>query len=435
MKNFTIIFAFLAIVIGKLNAQNECSAYFSTTQYQGYTTFYGAAYDQDSLPYSVSDWSWTIDGVGSVSTDSIFSYQFSTNDTFAVCLTIQSDDCYSTWCNNIIVDNNQCNILVTGTVTNASSNEANDGAILVDVSGGAVPYTFFWGDSITTQNRTNLSGGSYFLTVTDDNSCYAVEQYYIDWGDTDTNTNAYLNINIQTTDASSEFECNGTAEAFVSDGTPPFTYSWFNGATSSTTSNLCYGFCTVTVTDATGRTGAAFNLISFPEVTDTTLSQVDTCFIYAEIDTAFIYQIIYDSTGFYFGWSIVTDTDTINILAPYNIDSTGTYLVTLIINCASGSRYQLSFSDIYTVSDGDLLLSIRENFSAEYVKIYPNPVKDVLNINTSAFLDFVEIANSNGQILYRGSQTQINTSKFQAGVYLVKVTLKDSSVKYAKIIK
>jgi hypothetical protein len=49
---------------------------------------------------------------------------------------------------------------------------ANDGAIDLTVSGGTSPYTFNWtGAAGTSEDPSNLAGGTYTVTVTDNNGC------------------------------------------------------------------------------------------------------------------------------------------------------------------------------------------------------------------------------------------------------------------------
>lgn len=52
-----------------------------------------------------------------------------------------------------------------------SSNNGNDGSVTANVSGGTSPYTYLWSNGATTSSITNLSSGSYEVTVTDKNNC------------------------------------------------------------------------------------------------------------------------------------------------------------------------------------------------------------------------------------------------------------------------
>jgi hypothetical protein len=55
------------------------------------------------------------------------------------------------------------------------------------------------------------------------------------------------------------------------------------------------------------------------------------------------------------------------------------------------------------------------------VTIYPNPVKDVLNIDCFDKVESVEIFNLLGQQVYAGTKTTIDVSNFAKGNYVVKV--------------
>jgi hypothetical protein len=55
-------------------------------------------------------------------------------------------------------------------VKNLSSHLNHDGSIALEVKGGKGPYTYFWSDSVTTQNRENLKAGTYKVSVSDADS-------------------------------------------------------------------------------------------------------------------------------------------------------------------------------------------------------------------------------------------------------------------------
>jgi len=70
------------------------------------------------------------------------------------------------------------------------------------------------------------------------------------------------------TGVTSNIICNGLSDGSinlsVTGGTPPYTYSWSNGATTQDISNLSSGYYNVTVTDAVGQTESSTFYISEP---------------------------------------------------------------------------------------------------------------------------------------------------------------------------
>src|SRR5690606_30680495 len=60
---------------------------------------------------------------------------------------------------------------VVGTKTDISCYGANDGSIVLNVTGGSSPYTYSWSNAATSQSIANLIKGTYTVTVTDANNC------------------------------------------------------------------------------------------------------------------------------------------------------------------------------------------------------------------------------------------------------------------------
>ena len=73
------------------------------------------------------------------------------------------------------------------------------------------------------------------------------------------------------------------------------------------------------------------------------------------------------------------------------------------------------------------------------LKIYPNPIKDYLAVDTSFQnqIASIEIINTLGQVVLKENNVtnKIDTDKLQAGVYVTKIILKDGKVINRKIIK
>ncbi len=130
--------------------------------------------------------------------------------------------------------------------SSAGSCDSNGFSIAI-VTGGNAPYNYLWSTGATTTFIDNLDPGNYSLTVTDDKNC------------TKSATVTILPYpDIQLSVISSNTTCNGTsngaATANATGGTPPYSYLWSNGETSSSINDLTFGTYSVTVTDATDCT-------------------------------------------------------------------------------------------------------------------------------------------------------------------------------------
>lgn len=136
------------------------------------------------------------------------------------------------------------------------------GTITAYVSGGILPYSYYWiPDTVTgqgTNSLTNLCQGTYLLTVTDNNGCTKTGTRTIT-----ATTNLAITFTKTNTLCSA---CNGTIKANVTGGTPPFTFNWSAnvgaGQGTDSVSHLCQGTYSVTVTDFIGCTKVASTFIS-----------------------------------------------------------------------------------------------------------------------------------------------------------------------------
>lgn len=72
------------------------------------------------------------------------------------------------------------NIEVQYTITNASTMDASDGAIIIDSTfGGNEPYSYQWGDGGVGSFRNNLPIGNYQVTIIDADSCSTIQNFEI----------------------------------------------------------------------------------------------------------------------------------------------------------------------------------------------------------------------------------------------------------------
>ena len=148
-----------------------------------------------------------------------------------------------------------------GSSSDISCNGADDGSIDIDVEGTG-PFTYEWSDGPTTQDRSSLASGTY--TVTDATGCEAVVSETITEPDVlEADISAVSDYN------GYNISCAGGNDGFAtvsgSGGTPPYSYDWSDGQTTSTAINLEAGFYSVTITDANGCDASTDVTLTEPE--------------------------------------------------------------------------------------------------------------------------------------------------------------------------
>jgi hypothetical protein len=153
---------------------------------------------------------------------------------------------------------NPSGMSVTGSAQNVNCAGAANGSINITVSGGTGNKTYLWSNGATTANLSNLSAGTYSVTVTDAAGCTATASFTI-------SAPSALTVTGNTTAISCAGMNNGSITVTANGGTGNKTYTWNNGATGSTINNLGAGNYTVTATDANGCTASASFSISAPQ--------------------------------------------------------------------------------------------------------------------------------------------------------------------------
>lgn len=169
-------------------------------------------------------------------------------------VTVTSQTCSETFSATINAAPSALN--VSSAVTPESCIGLSDGQITLTVTGGTPPYSYNWsGSSSTTNVASNLSAGNYSCTVTDANGCtepigpinIATPTDGIDFS-----TVASDNLCLGFCDG--QIQLNPSFQGAVTGAT----YTWSNGATTPTISQLCDGAYSVTVTPIGGSCGGNY---------------------------------------------------------------------------------------------------------------------------------------------------------------------------------
>lgn len=149
--------------------------------------------------------------------------------------------------------------------TNVSCFGGNNGAINISVTGATGTVSYNWGAGITTQNRNNLTNGTYTVTVTDLAGC------------TDTASATITQPTaLSATATPANVTCfggnNGGITLTATGGTPNYTYNWGGGITSQNRTNISFGNYSVTVTDSKSCTVTANATVTQPSQISVTAS-------------------------------------------------------------------------------------------------------------------------------------------------------------------
>ena len=135
-------------------------------------------------------------------------------------------------------------VSVTGT-HNVLCEGGNDGDATIQVTGGQPPFSYQWNPSVCTGTfASGLQAGSYSVVVEDANNCLSSTVVNI----SEPNP---LQISLTPTHPSCQGSNNGSILSAAGGGILPYSYSWTNGAGSSSNPlNLTAGTYSVTITDA-----------------------------------------------------------------------------------------------------------------------------------------------------------------------------------------
>lgn len=109
-------------------------------------------------------------------------------------------------------------ITIDGEVVDATC-DAADGSISVSADGGTGAHTYSWSNGDSSASIDNLESGTYTVTVTDENECTAVAEFFVGGFNP-------LELSLTAQDLMCYGDSTGEVSSELLNGVPPVTYYW-----------------------------------------------------------------------------------------------------------------------------------------------------------------------------------------------------------------
>lgn len=165
-----------------------------------------------------------------------------------------ANHCTATICVNII---NPLQIQASFVVKNLSCYGDSNGVINLTVSGGTPIYSYVWSTNATTASITNLTPGTYYVTITDSRNCSRIDSATV-------NSPGVLYTSGIIENVTCFGLCNGTILTTPYGGTVPYSFQWSTGVTTENVIHLCEGSYILVLTDANGCTDTSLYIVKGP---------------------------------------------------------------------------------------------------------------------------------------------------------------------------
>ena len=271
-------------------------------------------------------------------------------------------------------------LIVSADVKDVTCSGAGNASIKLVVSGGVAPYSYKWSNASTTDSIGGLAGGTYLVTITDQNSCFTTRSY------NPTNPKSIkLNATVANIGCGSSAK-GGSIRLAATGGTTPYTFTWSNGATTVINDSLGVGNYSVTLTDASGCISSANFSIQL-EGNPIFARYLSASFATSD-DTLSFVNLSYPSPASY-TWdlgdsTVLNQTDVLHSYRSRRINDgdSSFYDVRLLADngaCVDSVNKRITIRNLGPLRKGLDSISRYDAPFIEEVNLYPVPAQNILN--------------------------------------------------------
>ncbi len=327
--------------------------------------------------------------------------------------------------------------------TNTTCYGTCDGAINLIATGGTPAYTYSWSNGSMMPQQTTLCAGVYSLIVTDSKGCTSS---IIDTITSGPNPNITVN--------SGAF-CSGSGSAtLIATGANSYTWTPAIGLSSTSGPSVNASPLATTIYTVSGSIGSCVSTASavvmvYPSPT--------ISFYLTQDATPHVWDVTLNYSGgsapynYVWSWGDGSPVSTLHY-ASHTYTNAGWYNICATISdmngcvatiCQNDSIYRMSSSSsmIAVQVINSLTTNINKNaVSNNFISIYPNPTKYILNINLDEVKENTEINiyNTVGKLVLteclKDSNTLININNLESGSYFYHILIREKSIKTDKLI-
>ncbi len=273
-------------------------------------------------------------------------------------------------------------------------NGDNNASAWISYINGQGPFSYNWDNNSTDSIITNLSGGTYYLTITDGIGCNYFDHAFV-------YEPSQLTDTLETSNVLCYGENTGNIIVNANGGTTPYIYQWNTGATDSILNNIEAGTYSVSIIDANNCNIEENNIvITQPNSTlSSSLSTQNNISCYGLADGSLSVETSGGTPSYTYLWSNSETTNSLN-----NISAGYYYLtVTDANNCTEIDTFIVTQPDTLIVETSLIMDGYKGNASAittggtpEYSYIWSNGenTQNITNLVAGNYV--VTVTDQNG---------------------------------------